>query len=91
METIILSKLHDLEKERKSIELCQMIIQSYLKHIATQPDTKFFSDGFIIEKDILCQIIDRLIKVFENNIIIVNSEIKIENGKSQEYTYITIE
>ncbi len=91
METIIVNKLKHLEKERKSIELCQMIIQSYLKHITTQPDTKFITDGFIIEKDILCQIIDRVIKIFENKMIIVNTEIKIENEKSQEITYITIE
>jgi len=91
METTVVNKLKDLEKERKTIELCQMIIQSYLNHITKQPDSKFLSDGFIIDKDILCQIIDRLMKVFENNIIIVNSEIKIENEKLEEYAYITIE
>ena len=92
IETTILNKLQDLEKERIAIQHCENIINNYITYSKDESNKNhFITNGIIIEKNVLCDLINRLIKVFEKNIIIVNSEIKIENGKSQEYTYITIE
>ena len=93
MENDLLNKLQDLEKERLVIQHCESILNDFIKYKKEHNSDKpvFITEGLMIEKAILCQIINRLIYVFENQSIVVSTEIKIDENKSYEYNYIRIE
>ena len=87
---ILERKLSDLENERIALQHCEKIVKNILhKENEKVNNEKYIhiTEGLIIEKTILCIVINHLTNIFENNSIIIETV----NKDDKECTFITIQ